>query len=146
MSVFNEFRTDTHLNQIYRGRQEYERVRAVELGEQEDTRAERDAERAAKEVAVAAEEAALQENARLTAELVALRARAGPARGQGRSSCWSPWKAEHVGRALGARAAKSHRSAGAARRRCRPTACGLVDMPSTLSRSRVSGAVAPASA
>jgi hypothetical protein len=31
MSVLNEFRTDVTLTQIYRGRQEYERVRAAEL-------------------------------------------------------------------------------------------------------------------
>jgi predicted transposase/invertase (TIGR01784 family) len=91
MSVLNEFRTDTHLNQLYRGRQEYERVRAAEVGELRDAKAERDAERAAKETALAAKETALAaneaertaketalaENARLAAEIAALRARLG---------------------------------------------------------------------
>lgn len=56
MNVLNEFRTDVHLNQIYRGRLEYERVRAAELGELEDARAERDAAVAAAHVAEAATE------------------------------------------------------------------------------------------
>jgi predicted transposase/invertase (TIGR01784 family) len=70
MAVLNEFRTDTHLNQIYRGRLEYERVRAAELGELEDARKERDAAVAARDAERAAKEAAL-------AELAALRARLG---------------------------------------------------------------------
>lgn len=60
MNVLNEFRTDVHLNQIYRGRLEYERVRAAELGELDDARAERDAAVAAAHVAEAATEAERQ--------------------------------------------------------------------------------------
>ena len=88
MNVLNEFRTDVHLNQIYRGRLEYERVRAAELGELEDARAERDAavaaanaERQAKEEAVAAERKAteIERHAKeaALAELAALRAQLG---------------------------------------------------------------------
>jgi hypothetical protein len=39
MKALNEFRVDHHLNTLYRGRLEYERVRKAELGELEDTRA-----------------------------------------------------------------------------------------------------------
>ena len=78
MSVLNEFRTDVTLNQIYRGREEYERVRAAELGEMEDTKA----ENARLSAAVAERDAALaakeSENARLASEIAALRARLGP--------------------------------------------------------------------
>jgi predicted transposase/invertase (TIGR01784 family) len=60
MDVLNEFRVDKHLNTLYRGRLEYERVRRSEIGELEDERAAR-----------AAAEAALREK---DAEIAALRA------------------------------------------------------------------------
>ncbi len=41
MNVLNEFRTDQHLNTLYRGRLEYERVRKAEIGELKDERAAR---------------------------------------------------------------------------------------------------------
>ncbi len=78
MTILNEFRLDKHLNTLYRGRQEYERVRKAEIGELEDERAARvAAEAAAKaaEAAAKAAEAALEaeraESALLRAQLAA---------------------------------------------------------------------------
>ena len=80
--MLNEFRTDVTLNQIYRGRREYERVRAAELGEMEDTKAERDAavaENARLAAALAEKDAVLAAAiAEKDAEISALRARLGP--------------------------------------------------------------------
>lgn len=80
MSVLNEFRTDVRMNQIYRGREAYERIRAAELAELaelQDVKAERDAAVATAEAAVAAAEAAQAQVAALMRELAEVRARLG---------------------------------------------------------------------
>lgn len=58
MTILNEFRLDKYLNTLYRGRQEYERVRKAEIGELEDERAARVAAEAAAKAAEAATKAA----------------------------------------------------------------------------------------